>query len=407
MFNNKFLKNDPLLEAVKGAQAEGAMRREAEKIVNEEFGVYSRKAVVREQLAAYDAALEKTYRDLKEGINIEPSEINPVPRKPEVGSGNVPHQTGSGKTINPKDNKEIAVESKKLAKKDYDKDGKIESPKDEVWGSRFRAAKLAGKMEEKKMWEAEDSSDGLPPSAAAKQAAKQTSTPASTPAPTKSKDLSSTFSSARGATGMQEAQINELSRTTLKSYVKKANRQANDLERKVNTRKDKPGEEDKMYRRIDGVNLAHDKMKVRVAATNEEALDEISKELAGRYIKKASRDALQHGAGYAGSGGDYKHLRKGANRVRGIEKAVDRLAKEETQIDEATRKHFRQHAADIAKISDQGERNKAASAAADTYARLNPRFDHAKFHKAAGSTAHETQTMKESIIAKLFAEQGF
>jgi hypothetical protein len=36
----------------------------------------------------------------------------------------------------------------KKAKKDYDKDGKIESDKDEVWGSRFAAAKKAGKMEE-------------------------------------------------------------------------------------------------------------------------------------------------------------------------------------------------------------------------------------------------------------------
>ncbi len=39
-------------------------------------------------------------------------------------------------------------EAAKKAKKDYDKDGKVESPKDEVWGSRFRAAKMAGKMEE-------------------------------------------------------------------------------------------------------------------------------------------------------------------------------------------------------------------------------------------------------------------
>lgn len=36
----------------------------------------------------------------------------------------------------------------KKAKKDYDKDGKIESPKDEVWGSRMSAAKKSGKMNE-------------------------------------------------------------------------------------------------------------------------------------------------------------------------------------------------------------------------------------------------------------------
>lgn len=39
-------------------------------------------------------------------------------------------------------------EAAKKAKKDWDKDGKIESEKDEVWGSRFRAAKKAGKMKE-------------------------------------------------------------------------------------------------------------------------------------------------------------------------------------------------------------------------------------------------------------------
>ena len=42
----------------------------------------------------------------------------------------------------------IMEASAKKADKDYDKDGKIESPKDEVWGSRLRAAKLAGKLKE-------------------------------------------------------------------------------------------------------------------------------------------------------------------------------------------------------------------------------------------------------------------
>jgi hypothetical protein len=42
----------------------------------------------------------------------------------------------------------IMEASAKKADKDYDKDGKIESPKDEVWGSRLRAAKMAGKLKE-------------------------------------------------------------------------------------------------------------------------------------------------------------------------------------------------------------------------------------------------------------------
>ena len=369
MFNNRFnsSKNDPLLEAVKAARADGDARRLAESMANDLFGVFSRKAVVREHLSDYDFALEEAYKCVKEDEKWEGSkEDKAEDKKLAKDHGMTLAQWEKSRADKKHDAKEKHMKEddyasmktrsghtmpeEKMADKDYDRDGKIETSKKEVWGSRLRAAKASGKykgpVDEKKMWEAEDSSDGLPPSDAAKQAAKQTSTPSSTPSRT-GNAAGSTISNARAATGMNEAQLDELSRTTLKSYVKKANRQANDLERKVNTRKDKPGEEDKMYRRIDGVNLAHDKMKVRVAATNEEALDE------------------------------------------------------------ATRKHFRQHAADIAKISDQGERNKAASAAADTYARLNPRFDHAKFHKAAGSTAHEAQAMKESVLASLYEKYSF
>ena len=67
MFNNPFLKKDPLIEAVKQARVEGDLRRQAEALVNEQFGVYSRNAVIRENLAAYDAALVEAYNDLKEG----------------------------------------------------------------------------------------------------------------------------------------------------------------------------------------------------------------------------------------------------------------------------------------------------------------------------------------------------
>lgn len=44
---------------------------------------------------------------------------------------------------------DVQIESKK-AKKDYDGDGKIESPKDEVWGSRAKAAAKSGKPFAKK-----------------------------------------------------------------------------------------------------------------------------------------------------------------------------------------------------------------------------------------------------------------
>ena len=68
MFSNRFnTKNDPLIEAVKQAQADGDLRRQAVAIVNEAFGVFSRNAVIREEVAEYDAAIEEVYADLKEG----------------------------------------------------------------------------------------------------------------------------------------------------------------------------------------------------------------------------------------------------------------------------------------------------------------------------------------------------
>jgi hypothetical protein len=152
MFNNRFnsTKKDPLVEAVQSAMQDGEIRRQAEALVNEEFGVYSRKAVVREHLAAYDARLEEAYKCMKEDEKKIKVKLNP-----EKEVGYTVHDVGPGgkKTLvkSGKDKVKDIKEAKKLADKDYDKDGKIESPKDEVWGSRFRAAKMAGKMDEEQI----------------------------------------------------------------------------------------------------------------------------------------------------------------------------------------------------------------------------------------------------------------
>lgn len=228
--NNPFLtKKDSLVEAVQSAMQDGELRRQAEALVNEEFGVYSRKAVVREQLAAYDARLEEAYKCMKEEDKKDEKPKSGYSKEKDkhkaAYSKMREKMVGKGKDY--ETTSKIVGEAKKLADKDYDKDGKIESPKDEVWGSRFRAAKMAGKMEEE--------------------------------------------------------QIDEISRATLKSYVKKADRQAANLERKVDRRTDRPGEEDKMYKRIEGARLARRKMGVRVAATEETQVDEAA------YSAKAAR----------------------------------------------------------------------------------------------------------------------
>ena len=162
MFNNKFnsSKSDPLVEAVKQAQHDGDLRRQAEAYVNEEFGVYSRQAVVREHLAAYDAALEEAYKALKEGKPNDGNLANNYPPYDKVTRGDV-----------------IA--------------GRL--GKDQMGGKR--------KAMEEEM-------DGLPPSEAAQKAgAKQErETPEKTPERT-GNAAGSTISNARGATGLKEAKI--------------------------------------------------------------------------------------------------------------------------------------------------------------------------------------------------------
>jgi LysM repeat protein len=74
MFNNPFLKKDPLLEAVKGAMQDGDIRRQAIAHVNEEFGVFNRNGLVRENLAAYDARIEEAYKCMKEGKPLSPKQ---------------------------------------------------------------------------------------------------------------------------------------------------------------------------------------------------------------------------------------------------------------------------------------------------------------------------------------------
>ena len=74
MFNNnlKNLKNDPLMETIKGTMHDSDLRRQAEALVNEEFGVFSRNALIHEKVAAYDARLEEAYKCMKEGRPLDP-----------------------------------------------------------------------------------------------------------------------------------------------------------------------------------------------------------------------------------------------------------------------------------------------------------------------------------------------
>lgn len=284
MFNNRFnsSKNDPLLEAVKAAQHDGECRRQAEKIVNEEFGVYSRKAVVREQLAAYDAALEEVYANLKEGLD-------PVGQEDD----------------------------------DVNNNGKKNDKSDKyIMNKRATIGRAMGKRME------EDA----------------------------------TLKDVRDADAAQNP--SGLAAQRNKSEDQALERAGKGLARDI--------KEKKMW---EGSPLDPKDSDVTAASKT------ISK---GSYEDPSTPKV------------PYSQLPKPGNRAGSvIDSAKGAAGMQEANLDEATRKHFRQHAADISKISDQEERNKAASAAASTYARLNPRFDHAKFHAAAGSTAHKQEKVNE------------
>jgi len=371
MFNNRFnsSKNDPLVEAVKQAQAEGDLRRQAVAAVNEQFGVFSRNAVVREDLAAYDAAIEEAYKCMKEGITIEPttptSQYNksPNPSSSDISNPSVETQGRARMGATP-----AVREEKKLAKKDYDKDGKIESPKDEVWGSRFRAAKAAGKMEEGSAVSGED-----PGMAVAKQAGatQQAQTPSSTPKRT-GNAAGSTISNARGAAGMNEAQIDEISKDLAHRYAKKSIRRLTNVQSAAD--RAHLGHEyahakhyDKIAnKREGGIDNALNKLsgKAKVQAREETQIDEISKELAGRYVKQA----------------DYKRSESSfrSGKVYGKELATKRRTKQDV---EDSRKHNR----------DSFKREKGINMAVN------------KLTGRAKVQANE-EVMKESIKAKLLAK---
>jgi len=431
VFSNKFnsKKADPLVEAAKAAMELGQKRREAINAVNEEFGVYSRNAVVREQLAAYDARIEEVYKGMM--------------------AGNL-------------------TEGKKLADKDYDKDGKIESPKDEVWGSRFRAAKAAGKMEEGSQWRkpgregktwgtdsSEDREDGHETKFQLNKKGKISDGP-NKDVLAHRKDPDKWYSKAqqkKHGVDLKSQIKNQIGKHTKPNLPEETDYSAPD--RAAVTKDNKPSVSTTAPKADTSGPSAADKagLAAKIGAMKEAKLDELTKPTAKTAMKayhraydsdvrsgegersnrlykwkqkhlpgKSARNQKStgkadlpdvsntefHKAGYPG------HVTKGGKLTKSASKETkadikSRLGKHtkpkhlpEDALEEATRKHFVSHAADIAKISDQGERNKAASAAADTYARLNKRFDHAKFHKAAGSTAHEaTKTVKESVLSAI------
>jgi hypothetical protein len=108
-----------------------------------------------------------------------------------------------------------------------------------------------------------------------------------------------------------------------------------------------------------------------------------------------------HKAGYSGHVTKGGKLTKAASRDTkdGIKSRLGKHTKphlpEETIEEAVSRKHFQQVADLIKGHESQEKRNELASHHASIFAKQNPRFDHGRFHKAAGSTAHEAPKKME------------
>jgi hypothetical protein len=133
----------------------------------------------------------------------------------------------------------------------------------------------------------------------------------------------------------EEVELDELKKSTLASYVTKAAYDtAAHAARFGADQKTKKGGSSfvKAHQRLSGIKKASDKL-----AKEEVELDEVSKALLGRYIKKAKTDV----AGKAYQLGAKDPLKPQASwsktlgREKRIDKAVDRLTKEEVELDEA------------------------------------------------------------------------
>lgn len=152
-------------------------------------------------------------------------------------------------------------------------------------------------------------------------------------------------------------QLDELSKKTMANYVGKAvkdkgmadralgredsiGRSISPILNKMNAKRE-AGLKHDSAKRQKGINMAVSKL----AKEETEQLDELSKKTLGSYIKKAADDigwqaadaGKQLGAGGYKSNGWTKHLDKAKQRIKGVAKATDRLTKEELELDEARR----------------------------------------------------------------------
>jgi hypothetical protein len=401
MFENKFnsKKADPLVEAAKAAMELGQKRREAIAAVNEEFGVFNRNAVVRENLAKYDARIEEVFNGMKSGNLTE--ELSPKQKKMAAVAGNP-------KKIDAADLKALRHGAKIDEKKgcyEEGNDGNLANnypPYDKVTRGDVIAGatgkdQMGGKRkvnEKKGCYEEGMDSDVVGGGSVTKDnkpVVSSTAPKVNTSGPSAADKAG--LAAKIGA--MKEAKLYEL-----KAPTGKTARQVMD---RAERRDDEEGDWTRSNR--------------------------IYKSMKRRYPGKSARNQKDtgkadlpdvgniefHKAGYSGHVTKGGKLTKAASRDTkdGIKSRLGKHTKphlpEETIEEAVSRKHFQQVADLIKGHESQEKRNELASHHAGIFAKQNPRFDHGRFHKAAGSTAHEApaeKKMEEAAYSAKAAREG-
>ena len=76
----------------------------------------------------------------------------------------------------------------------------------------------------------------------------------------------------------------------------------------------------------------------KTVGEEEEQIDELSKKTLGSYVTKATGDVRKRAHREMVAPSDTKHVKKNVSRMHGISKAVNKLTKEEEQVDELEKK---------------------------------------------------------------------
>ena len=150
-------------------------------------------------------------------------------------------------------------------------------------------------------------------------------------------------------------ELDELSKKTLGSYVNKAAADAVSKAYKAGDTRDSKGSFNahlKALQRQVGIGQATSKL----AKEEVEELDELSKKTLGSYVTKAAYDTAAHaarfGAGQKTKKGDSSFV-KAHQRLYGIKKASDKLAKEEVELDEVSTATLQRYKSAASKAMDR------------------------------------------------------